>query len=165
MTHEERAKWIRWIFVLLLSAGVVAGAWFYQRGHKKEPVQVVEQDPREFDLTVYHFHEPGNPASEELADHYNEIKRKYSQVVLVKRIDVVARPMDAAKEQIEQAPKSVMVAQGRRVYEFDGLWPYIEVERKIDEILRGLERMSEDWRPKVKGMVPAGSANAGLNTH
>lgn len=163
MTHEERAKWIRWIFVLLLSAGVVGGAWFYQRKHDVKPAEVAEAPPQEFDLTIYHFHEPGNAASEELADHYNEITRKYGQVVLVKRIDVTARPLDAAKEGVEKAPKSVMAAGGKRVFEFAGVWPYPKLEQKIDQILRGLKRVDKDWRPEVKGMTRASSGEGTAN--
>lgn len=160
MTHEERANWIRRIFVLLICAGVAAGAWFYQRKEKAPPPVVAEEPQHEYKLTVYHFHEPGNPDSEALADHLNEITREYGQVVLVKRVDIAARPLDAAKENIEKAPKTVMVAGGRRVFEFQGLWDHPRLEAKVDEILAGLERATKDWRPEVKGMTPAGSATA-----
>lgn len=155
MTHEERAKWIVRILVLMLAGGVVAGAWVYQRKDKAQAVvkEEMEEAPKEIDLTIYHFHEPGNPDSEALADHYNELTRKYGQVLVVNRIDIVARPLDGARERVEKAPKTVMAARGQRVFEFDGLWPYFRIEAKVDEILRGLERMSDDWRPKVNGMT------------
>jgi hypothetical protein len=34
------------------------------------------------------------------------------------------------------------------------LWPHDKIERKVEEILRGLKRMGKDWRPQVKGMQP-----------
>ena len=157
MKNEERANWIRRFFVLLVAAGVVAGAWFYQQQNKEEPQVAAEVPEKEFDLVVYHFHEPGNPESEQLAKHYEEITRRYADIVLVKSIDIKARPLDAAKESIGKPPKSVMAAAGQRVFEFEGSLPYPKLEATIDQILRGLKRVDKDWRPEVKGMVPVRS--------
>jgi hypothetical protein len=38
------------------------------------------------------------------------------------------------------------------VFEFSGLWDYPAIERKVEEVLRGLERVGKDWLPDVKGM-------------
>jgi len=49
----------------------------------------------------------------------------------------------------------VMKVKDEKVFAFKGLWQQPEIERKIDEILRGLERMTKGWRPKVQGMKRA----------
>ena len=37
---------------------------------------------------------------------------------------------------------------------FKASGPRIKIERKVEEILRGLKRVGKDWRPEVKGMQP-----------
>jgi len=47
-----------------------------------------------------------------------------------------------------------MMAGEVRACKFQGLWTQSQVERKVEEILRGLKRVDKDWRPDVKGMQP-----------
>jgi hypothetical protein len=50
----------------------------------------------------------------------------------------------------------IIISGKEKVFEFQGLWSQAQVEQKVDEILRGLKRMTKDWRPAVPGMKPVG---------
>lgn len=104
---------------------------------------------------IIHCHVPGNPESEEMADILNRVARKYGQQVKVVRVDIVAFPEVAKAEKVTRPPKVVMMAGAERACKFQGLWTQAQIERKVDELLAGLDRMSKDWRPAVKGMQPA----------
>jgi hypothetical protein len=107
---------------------------------------------------IVHCHVPGNPESEQLADSLNAVAKKYGSQVRVIRVDIVAFPAFAKAENVTNPPKVVMIVGPARVFEFQGLWPRPQIERKVDEILHGLERVGKDWRPEVKGMQRASSA-------
>jgi len=107
---------------------------------------------------IVHCHVPGNPESEQLADSLNGVAKKYGSQVQVIRVDIVAFPAFAKAENVTKPPKVVMIVGTERVFEFQGLWPRPQIERKVDEILHGLERVGKDWRPEVKGMHRASSA-------
>ena len=153
MTNEEKATWIKRIFMLLLAGGVVVGVWLYPKNQPEEVA--LPPVPTEYDLEVVHYHLPANPESKQLAESLNNIARKYDKVVLVTRVDVLAKPELAKAAGITSPPQVVMRVGENKVFEFTGLWPQPDIERKIDEILRGLERMTKGWRPTVKGMQPA----------
>jgi thioredoxin-like negative regulator of GroEL len=107
---------------------------------------------------IVHCHVPGNPESEQLADSLNGLAKKYGSQVQVIRVDIVAFPAFAKVENVTKPPKVVMIVGTARVFEFQGLWPRPQIERKVDEILHGLERVGKDWRPEVKGMQRASGA-------
>lgn len=155
MTHEERANWIRRGIILFIAIGVLLGVWFYPE-KKPEPKQVAaSQEQAKHLIEVLHFHLPGDPDSEKLADSFNKVETKYSGLVLVTRIDVQKEPERAKAEKVTKPPKVVMMAGEVRACKFQGLWTQAQIELKIDEILHGLERMGKDWRPDVKGMQSA----------
>jgi thioredoxin-like negative regulator of GroEL len=103
---------------------------------------------------IIHCHAPGNPESEQMADILNNIARRYGQQVKVIRVDITAYPEFAKTEKVARPPKLILTAGSERASELQGLWPQPQVEQKVDEILRGLKRVSKDWLPEVKGMQP-----------
>lgn len=157
MTHEERAIWIRRIFILLLVIGVIVGAWFFPQ-RKADPATGTDTSPATtivYDLEIFHYHLPGNPESEQIADSLNMLSQKYEKYVRVTRVDITAEPERAKAEKVTRPPKVVMLAGEARACKFQGVWTYAQIERKVEEILRGLKRMGKDWRPDVKGMQTA----------
>lgn len=153
MTHEERANWIRRGIILFIAIGVLLGVWFYPE--KKPEVRQAEQVQAKHLIEILHFHLPGNPESEALADSLNRIQAKYGGLVLVTRVDIQKEPDRAKAEKVTKPPKVVMMAGEIRACKFQGVWTQAQIERKVDEILHGLERMGKDWRPDVQGMQPA----------
>jgi hypothetical protein len=77
----------------------------------------------------------------------------------VNRVDIAAHPEIAQAEKVTRPPKVVMMAGETRACKFQGVWTQAQVEKKVEEILRGLKRMGDDWRPDVKGMA-AGKVEA-----
>lgn len=157
MTHEERAKWIIRGFLLFLALGIGVGAWFYPKHEEKAATATsgAEAEAVVYDLEIYHYHVPGNPESEQIADSLNKIGEKYEKYVRVNRVDITAHPELAKAEKVTKPPKVVMMAGDVRACKFQGVWTYAQIEWKVEEILRGLKRMGKDWRPDVKGMQPA----------
>lgn len=153
MTHEQRAKWIRRIFILLLTAGIVGGAWLYRETEPPPPPAVASTS---FDMEIIHYHEPGNPQSVEIAESLNEIGKKYAMQVLVTRVDITANPLVAKTRGVNSAPHVSMMTGETEAFAFQGVWPRDQIERKVEEILRGIKRVGKDWLPEVKGMQPAG---------
>jgi thiol-disulfide isomerase/thioredoxin len=107
---------------------------------------------------IVHCHAPGHPDSEQMADILNNIARRYGDQVKVIRVDITAFPEFAKTEKVTTPPKLVLTAGTVRAAELQGLWPQPQIEQKVDEILRGLKRVSKDWLPEVKGMQRAGKA-------
>ncbi len=162
MTNEERATLIRRGFLLLLATGICLGVWFFPK--KQAPAQA--QETIKYDIEIIHYHKPQDPESEQMADILNKVRAKYSNhEVLVTRVDITAHPEMAVAEKITKAPKVVMMANEQRACKFQGLWTQAQVERKVEEILRGLKSVGKDWRPDVHGMKPAsGSPGAPAQT-
>lgn len=156
MTHEERASRIKKVFFVGLVLAIVAGVWFYPKPAAEAPVEAVVSP--ENGLALVHYHLPGDPASEQLADILNKVQRKYGKLVIVSRVDIKLQPQAAKAQGVSRAPHVIIIAGKQKVFEFQGLWSQPQVEQKIDEILRGLKRMGKDWRPPVSGMKPAGTS-------
>lgn len=154
MTHEERAAWIQRGFVLFVVVVVAAAAWFFPKKQAPPPPQAAA--PTHL-IEILHFHLPNDPASEQIADHLNKVQAKYGGQVLVTRLDVNQHPERAKEERVTRPPKVVMMAGTIRACKFQGLWTQLQIERKVDEILRGLKRYGKDWRPDVQGMMPVGT--------
>jgi hypothetical protein len=154
MTHEQRAIWIRRVLMLLLAMGVVAGAWYYRAGESAPPPPPPPLAGNHYNLEILHFHQAENAASREIALSLNKIAAKYAAQVLVTRLDLAKHPLLAQSHGVKSAPHVVMVLEGKPVYAFHGVRPYPEIERKVDELLRGLKRVGKDWLPEVKGMQP-----------
>lgn len=162
MTHEERANWIRRGIILSIAIGVLLGVWYYpEKKPEAKPVAATQGHARHH-IEILHFHQPGNPESETLAGSLNKVQAKYSGLVLVTRIDVQKEPERAKAEKVTRPPKVVMMAGEVRACKFQGVWTQAQIERRVDEILHGLERMGKDWRPDVKGMQSASMQSATL---
>lgn len=157
MTHHERAKIIKRIFFLVLTLAIVAGVWFYPKPKKQEEVKLPAAP--ENGLLIVHHHLPGDKVSEQLADILNKVQKKYGKLVIVQRLDFTKNPNTAKAHGVTKPPHVVIIARSQKVFDFQGLWTQPQVELKVDEILRGLKRMTKDWRPPVSGMKPAGSPN------
>lgn len=163
MTHEERAVWIKRGFIVFLALGICLAVLFYP---EKKPESTAKpeldpgKDPKNFAVQILHFHQPGNPESEEIAKSLNEVGRKFEKQVLVTRIDVTKEPERAKAEKVTKPPKVVMMAGQERVCKFQGVWTEPQIERKVEQILSGLKTAGKDWRPPVQGMQKATDENA-----
>jgi hypothetical protein len=155
VTHEERATWIRRGFVVFVLVVVALAAWFFPK--KQAPPKTQAAVAPTHLIEILHFHLPNDPQSEQIADHLNVVESKYTGQVLVTRLDVNQHPERAKEEKVTRPPKVVMMAGTIRACKFQGLWTQAQIERKVDEILRGLKRHGKDWRPDVQGMLPAGT--------
>ncbi|RYD19351.1 MAG: thioredoxin [Verrucomicrobiaceae bacterium] len=154
MTNEQRAKIIKRVFFLVLTLAVVAGVWFYP----KEKIEEVVLPPSpENGLLIVHYHQPGNKPSEQLAGILTKVQAKYGKLVIVQRLDFTKNPTTAKTHGVTKPPHVVMISREKKVFDFQGLWTQQQVEQKVEEILRGLKRMTKDWRPPVPGMKPAGT--------
>jgi hypothetical protein len=105
-------------------------------------------------VAIIHFHLPGDPASEQLADTFNLIQRKYGKLVSVTRVGFTAQPKDWEAQKGIKLPYVMMIAGNENVFQFQGLWNYPQVEKKVEEVIFGLRRVGKDWRPVVPGMTP-----------
>lgn len=104
-------------------------------------------------VAIIHCHLPGDPASEQLADTFNLIQKKYGKLVAVTRVGFPAQPTDWQAQGIK-LPYVMMIVGKESVFQFQGLWSYSQVEKKVEEIIFGLRRVGKDWRPVVPGMSP-----------
>lgn len=157
MTHEQRARWIKWIFFLLLTGAIIAGVFLYSQPEEViAPVQIPENG-----LQIVLYEDPAEQDSQELGKTLDGIQKKYAELVIVTHIDFQKHPKMAKAAGVSKPPHVVMIAKSGPVFDFQGLWPRQKVELKVDEILRGLKRFNKDWRPPVKGMKPAAFRPAG----
>lgn len=156
MTHEERATWIRRAIIAFLALVVAAGVWFYPKPQK--PVTTTAVETMKYDLEITHYHQPGNPESDQVAASLANIGKKYQKIVLIKQVDIVANPLEAKAQGVKTAPSVIMMAGETRAFAFRGPWPQAQIEHKVEEILRGLKAVGKDWRPDVKGFAPGNNA-------
>jgi hypothetical protein len=112
--------------------------------------------PGEF-VTILHCHLPGNPASEQMADVFNSIRKKYPMHVKVIRAGFPAQPVDWQRQRGISLPYVIMIVGTEQAYQFQGLMPLSQVEKKVEELIFGVRRVGRDWRPSVPGMTPKGS--------
>lgn len=158
MTNEERATWIRRGFVLFMAIAVVTGVWFFPKKAPKAETSG-ESATSNHALEIILFHVPKDPESDQMSAILKNVETKYNGQVLVTRVDINANPERAKAEKVTKPPKVVMMAGTIRASKFQGLWTQAQVERKVEEILRGLKRVGKDWRPDVQGMKPADTAS------
>jgi len=108
-------------------------------------------------LAIVHFHRPGDPASDQLVDILDFIRKKHGRRVLVVRIGFKGHPVGLTAQGVTKLPHIMMIVGTKKVFEFQGLWSQQRVDQKVTEILHGLlKRVGKDWRPAVPGMTPAG---------
>ena len=105
-------------------------------------------------VTILHCHLPGNPASEQMADVFNSIQKKYGNLVTVIRAGFPAQPADWQKQKRISLPYVIMIVGSENAYQFQGLMPLPQVEKKVEELIFGVRRVGKDWRPDVPGMTP-----------
>ena len=158
MTHEERATWFRRGFVLFVAICVVVAVLLYPSKKPAATNDSAKTVEATHDLEIIHFHLPKNAESETMADYLTKVEKKYNGQVLVTRVDIAAEPERAKAEKVTKPPKVVMMVGTVRACKFQGLWTQVQIERKVEEILRGLKRMGKDWRPDVSGMQAAQEA-------
>lgn len=63
-------------------------------------------------------------------------------------------PEFAKAQQVNKPPEVLMLVDNVVVFKIQGLWPRLQIERKVDELIHGLRKVGKDWRPKVPGMQP-----------
>ena len=150
---------IKRILLLVLMAVVVTAVWFYPKPVKKVETKAEATPPPPADtaLQITDYQVPGDPNCEKMAEILNKVQKKYDRLVHVTLIDVKAHPEQAKADGVTKAPHVTFSADKNKVFEFEGVWNQEQVERKVEEILRGLKRVDKNWRPTVSGMKPAGS--------
>lgn len=105
-------------------------------------------------VAIVHCHLPGDPASEQLADIFNTVQRKYGKLVSVIRVGFPAQPADWQARKGIKLPYVMMIVGTENAFQFQGLWPLPKVEKKVEELIFGVRRVGKDWRPVVPGMTP-----------
>jgi thioredoxin-like negative regulator of GroEL len=135
---------------------VVTAVWLYPSA--PPPAKVSTEVAAVHDIEILHFHLPGDPDSEQIAVSLDKVAEKYGEQILLTRVDVNADPERAKAEKVTKPPKVVMMVGEIRACRFQGVWSQAQIERKVEEILRGLKRMGKDWRPDVAGMQAAVNA-------
>ena len=155
MTNEQRASLIKKVFFLVLVIAIVAGVWFYPKPGPEEAPPVLSSP--ENGLAIVLYHQPGEPASEQMRAILDKLQTKYGKQVIVSHVDVSTHPEASKSQGVTKPPHVIIISGKEKVFEFQGAWPHAKVEFKVEEILRGLKRVGKDWRPPVPGMTPAGS--------
>lgn len=179
MEKERNYKWVGWLFNLLLAAVIVILVLKYNL--KPPPKRTLAGDNsgnlenlehyKDGELTdllgsleaiskkrgrrvlgILHCHAPGNLESEQIATHLNRVAKNFGPQVQIYRADIVASPDLARSENITQPPKVIMFIGNERVYSFQGLLPFPQINDKVQELLLRIARMDKNWRPEVKGM-------------
>lgn len=171
MTEEQRVSLIRKFFVLFLVIAIGAGTWFYHHSKKdgfaslllrlkldlpdeKPPAELSPK--REDCLTIIHFHLPGNPASDQLANVLTKVGNKYGEYVDVTQAGFQAQPKDWLANAGIKLPYVLMITGSKIVFQFQGAWSQPMMEKKVDEILFSIKSMDKNWRPDVPGMIRKG---------
>src|SRR5690242_582812 len=105
MTHEQRAKWIKWIFLLLLSASIIAGVFFYSEDEDVvKPVKIPENG-----LHIVLYEDPAEHDSQELGKILDRIQKKYTDLVIVSHVDFAKHPIMAKAAGVTKPPHVVMI--------------------------------------------------------
>ncbi len=167
MSSEQQSTLIKRIlfFLLLVVIGLVV--WFFPRSKgdlekkvgKKVTLGAKEVPPQKSlrqgnPVTIIHFHLPGDPASEQLADIFNAIQKKYGPLVTVNRAGFQVQPEDWRVQKKIKLPYVMMIVGNENVFHFQGAWNYAGAEKKVEELIFGVMRVDKDWRPTVPGMTP-----------
>ena len=103
-------------------------------------------------LLIYHHHLPGDPTSDQVTDLLHQVQKRYGPMVEVTRIDFLKQREISQAQKITRPPHVVMMVGTEKLYEFQGLLPEPQLNRKVEELLAGLQRVGKDWRPPVPGM-------------
>jgi hypothetical protein len=147
MTTEQRSKWAYRALMLIIASAVVCGVWLYREKIANMTPPVSFAAGPKHSVEILHFHLPGQPDSETLADHLNHVENRFFGQVLVTRIDVRSNPERVKAEQIRSTPEVIILKGNTTAFRFQGLWPRARIEQRVEEILRGLRRMEKGWMP------------------
>lgn len=107
-------------------------------------------------LGIVHCHTPGNADSEQTAEILDQVGRKYGSQVLLIRVNIVMFPEFAKAQHVTKTPEVLLLVDNAVAFRIEGLWPRLQIERKVDELIHGLRKVGKDWRPPVPGMQPVG---------
>jgi hypothetical protein len=107
-------------------------------------------------IAVVHCHLPGDAESDQLLEVFNRIQKKYGAVIEISRVEFASQPEDEPGEPPLRLPLVQMIVGKEQVFQFQGFWNQIKVERQIDLILFGLKGAKKNWCPAVSGMTPTG---------
>jgi hypothetical protein len=168
MASEQQSALIKRILFFLLLVVIGLAVWFYPRSKgedlekkaKKKITSGAEEVPIRESLrqgnpvTIIHFHLPGDPASEQLADIFNAIQKKYGRLVTVNRAGFQVQPEDWRVQKKIKLPYVMMIVGKENAFHFQGSWNYASAEKKVEELIFGVRRVDKDWRPTVPGMTP-----------
>ena len=168
MASEQQATLIKRILFFLLIVVIGLVVWFFPRSKGEDPQKKVkkiinlgaEEVPIQKSVrqgnpvTIIHFHLPGDPSSEQLADIFNAIQKKYSPLVTVNRAGFEVQPEDWRVQKKIKLPYVMMIVGKENAFHFQGAWNYAGTEKKVEELMFGVRRVDKDWRPIVPGMTP-----------
>lgn len=170
MPPEQKAAWIRRIFILLLLGTAAAAGYFFvmpenlkEAVTKSTAVQVTKENIKEVQgkpgvLTVTNMRLDGNPNSKALQEILEKLKQeKYGEKVQMAEVDLKKEPEIAAAAglvDLEQfAGQLDFHAEGKKLGDLIGQTDPKIVEATIDRYLAGLlQRIDKNWLPEVPGM-------------
>ena len=152
MTIEQRASLIKWSFWTLVIAGIIIGVFVYRKSTEEPPPDIRPIAENGLELILHRV--PGEKDSDELSAILEKVERKYGKLLIVRRVDFKRHPEVSKAQGVVKTPHVIINTKTGRAFEFQGLWTQPQIEMKVDEILRGLKRMTKDWRPPVPGMKP-----------
>jgi hypothetical protein len=172
MDHHKTASVIKTIFSIVIFVLIAGAVWLYPKSDGKsgwfkefmamiykpaeKPIPPATQSPEKGILIVFHF-SPDEVESTQMGEVYDSFQKKYESRVIISRVNSKLNPEISKEQGVTKPPHAIIIAGTEKVHEFLGLQHKAAVHQKLEEILRGLERMTKDWRPKVKGMTPQGA--------
>lgn len=171
MPPEQKAAWIRRVFVLALIGTAAAAGYFFVMpkggpNSKKKPsslVKVTKENIKEVQgkpgvLTVTNMRLDGNPNSEKLQEILEQLKQdKYGEKVQMAEVDIVKEKEIATSAGLvdlnQFAGQLDFHAEGKKLGDLVGETNPTVVEATIDRYLAGLlQRIDKNWLPQVPGM-------------
>jgi len=170
MPPEQKASWIRRIFILLLIGSAAAGGYFFvmpegMTGAKEKntAVKITKENIKEVQgkpgvLTVTNMRLDGNPDSKKLQQILEQLKQdKYQEKVQLAEVDIEKEPEIAAAAGLVDMEKFAghldFHAEGKKLGDLVSQTDAKIVEATIDRMLAGmLQRIDKNWLPEVPGM-------------
>ncbi len=177
MDDERRAKWIRWLTLLLIVGGGVLAGFFIEIpaikgfGSGAEEESALEQvDPENFrekisaehKLTVINMMKDGNPDAEKLQAILDQLEEEntFGKRVAYAELDVDEHGKLAAAQKVDLEDFTGQLdfyAAGYHLGTLKGPAERPKVEETIKRYLAGLvKRFGPGWLPDVEGLQRAG---------
>ena len=170
MPPEQKATWIRRIFVLLLLSAAAAGGYFFvmpegagAAQEKNTAVKITKDNIKEIQgragvLTVTNMRLDGNPDSKKLQQILEQLKQdKYHEKVQLAEVDIEKEPEIATAAGLVDMEKFAghldFHTEGRKLGDLVSQTDAKIVEATIDRLLAGMvQRIDKNWLPEVPGM-------------